>query len=139
MQRMRDERGAVSVVAALLMVPLVGFAAISVDVAGMYSERQQLQTGADAGALAIAQDCGRGVCGTTGQTAQTFATSNLPKASSIATVTLLTTSKVTVQNDSIKQHSFARVLGVDSSPISVSATVAWGSPTGGTAMLPLAF
>ena len=65
MQRMRDERGAVGVVVALLMVPLIGFAAIAIDVSAMYAERQQLQTGADAGALAIAQDCGRGACGST--------------------------------------------------------------------------
>ena len=52
MQRLRDERGAVAVMVALLMVPLIGFAAIAIDVAAMWSERQQLQNGADAGALA---------------------------------------------------------------------------------------
>ena len=139
MQRIRDERGAVGVVVALLMVPLIGLAAIAIDVSAMYAERQQLQTGADAGALAIAQDCGRGACGSTGQTAQTFATSNLNKATSTATVTSLTASQVTVRNAGVKQHWFAPVLGVNSSTISASATVAWGSPTGGTAVLPLAF
>ena len=138
MQRIRDERGAVGVVVALLMVPLIGFAAIAIDVSAMYAERQQLQSGADAGALAIAQDCGRGACGSTGQTAQTFATSNLNKASSTATVTSLTAPQVTVRNTGIKQHWFAPVLGVTLTSISASATVAWGSPTGGTAELPLA-
>ena len=128
MQRIRDERGAVGVVVALLMVPLIGFAAIAIDVSAMYAERQQLQTGADAGALAIAQDCGRGACGSTGQTAQTFATSNLNKASSTATVTSLTASQVTVRNAGVKQHWFAPVLGVNSSTITASATAAWGSP-----------
>jgi hypothetical protein len=138
MQRMRGERGAVGVVVGLLMVPLIGLAAIGIDVSAMYAERQQLQTGADAGALAVAQDCARGACGSTGQTAQTFATSNLNKASSTATVTTLTASQVTVRNAGVKQHWFAPVLGVNSSIISASATVTWGGPTGGT-VLPLAF
>jgi hypothetical protein len=140
MQRMTNERGAVGVVVALLMVPLIGFAAIAIDVSSMYAERQQLQTGADAGALAVAQDCGRSACGSYGQTAQTFASSNLNIASSTATVSLkMDAQEVTVRNEGIKQHWFAPVLGIPSSSISASATVAWGSPTGGTAALPLAF
>jgi len=139
MQRIGDERGAVGVLVALLMVPLLGFAAITVDVSAMYAERQQLQTGADAGALAIAQDCGRGECGSPGRTAQTLATSNLDHASSTATVPSQTASQVTVLNAGVKQHWFAPVLGVSSSTLTASATVTWGSPTGGTAVLPLAF
>jgi Flp pilus assembly protein TadG len=139
MQRLRDDRGAVGVVVALLMVPLLGFAAITVDVSAMYAERQQLQTGADAGALAVAQDCGRGACGSPGQTAQRLATSNLTNAASTATVPLQTASQVTVLNTGVKQHWFAPVLGVSSSTLTASATVSWGSPTGGTAVLPLAF
>ena len=72
-QRLRDERGAVGVVVALLMVPLIGFAAIAIDVSAMYAERQQLQTGADAGALAIAQDCAPGACGSPGADRTDFA------------------------------------------------------------------
>jgi Flp pilus assembly protein TadG len=139
MQRLRGDRGAVSVVVALLMVPLLGFAAIAIDVSAMYAERQQLQTGADAGALAIAQDCGRGVCGTPSQTAQGLATDNLNRGVPTATVTSQTASQVTVRNVGVKQHWFAPVLGVDSSTLTASATAAWGSPTGGTAVLPLAF
>jgi hypothetical protein len=136
---MRDDRGAVAVLVAILMVPLLGFAAVTIDVAAMYAERQQLQTGADAGALAIAQDCAWGACGATSRTAQTFATSNLRNASSSASVSSLSPSQVTVRNSGIKQHLFAPVLGIDSSAVSASATAAWGSPTGGTAELPLAF
>ena len=135
---MSDERGAVSVVVALLMVPLIGFAAVAIDVAAMYAERSQLQSGADAGALAIAQDCGRGTCGATSRTAQTYAHLNLTNASSTATVTALSGSQVTVRNSGTKQHLFAPVLGINSTVIGTSATAAWGSPTGGTAILPLA-
>jgi hypothetical protein len=137
--RLRDERGAVSVIVALLMVPLIGFAAVAVDVAAMYAERSQLQAGADAGALAIAQDCGRGTCGSSSTTAQAYAQRNLSHASSTATVTAISTNSVTVSNTGIKQHLFAPVLGVDASVISASATASWGPPSGGTAVLPIAF
>ena len=132
------------VVVALLMVPLTGFAAISVDVAAMYSERQQLQTGADAGALAIAQACAAGSCGTTGVTAQTFAASNLNSGTSTTTVTLkpdtANPSSVTVKNSGVRQHLFAPILGaVATKTIITDATVGWGTPTGGTGALPLTF
>jgi Flp pilus assembly protein TadG len=63
LQRLKDERGAIGVVVALLMIPLMGFAAIAIDVSAMYAERPQLQNGADAAALAIAQDCAVDSCG----------------------------------------------------------------------------
>lgn len=53
----RDDRGAVAVLVALLFIAMVGFAAISVDVGALWWDRKQLQNGADAAALAIAQDC----------------------------------------------------------------------------------
>jgi Flp pilus assembly protein TadG len=140
MQRLRDERGAVGVVVALLMVSLMAFAAIAVDVSAMYAQRQQLQTGADAGALAIAQDCSAGSCESTASaTAQSLASANLNSGTSTATVTTLTSSKVTVTNSGVSEHLFAPVLGIDSSDLSTTATVEWGTVTGGTSQLPLTF
>jgi len=135
-----DERGAVAVMVALLMVPLIGFAAISIDVAGMYAEKQQLQTGADAAAFAIAQNCNRSSCGDTAQTAQSFSTKNINiHDPSTAAVTSQTSSSVTVRNSGVRQHWFAPVLGVSSTTLSAKATVSWGPPIAGTALLPLAF
>ncbi|HET7476554.1 MAG TPA: TadE/TadG family type IV pilus assembly protein [Dermatophilaceae bacterium] len=139
MQRLTDERGAVGVMIAMLLVPLLGFAAVAIDVAAMYSERQQLQTGADAGALAIAQDCNRGACGTPAQTAQTFAAANLTGSQPTATVPTLTASRVSVENSAVRAHWFAPVLGVNSTVLHARSTVSWGSPIAGTAVLPLAF
>ncbi len=139
MRRVKDERGAVAVMVALLLVPLMGFAAIGVDVAGMWSEHQQLQDGADAGALAIAQDCGRGACGSTTGTAQQYVTLNHIGAGAGASVVSLSASSVTVRATATRDHLFAPVLGLDSSELSADATVAWGSPDGGKAVLPLAF
>jgi hypothetical protein len=53
------DRGAIAVIVALLLGSgvLLGMAALVVDVGNIYVEREQLQTGADAGALKIAQVC----------------------------------------------------------------------------------
>ena len=141
MRRVKDERGAVAVVVALLMVPLLGFAALSLDVAGVWGGKKQLRTGADAGALAIAQDCnaGRPACGAASGTAQQFATDNHSGPGATGSVVSLTSSRVTVRTSATRNHFFAPVLGVPSTLISAEATVAWGSPSGGSAMLPLAF
>ena len=54
-----SERGAVAVIVALMMVVLIGFGALAVDVGMLYAQKAQLQSGADAAALAIAQDCAK--------------------------------------------------------------------------------
>ena len=51
------DSGAVAVVVAVAMLALLGAAALAVDVGSLYSERAQLQNGADAAAIAIAQAC----------------------------------------------------------------------------------
>jgi hypothetical protein len=135
------ERGAVAVIVALLMVPLIGFAAIAIDVAAMHAERQQLQTGADAAALGIAQDCARDACGVPSQAAQKLAVANSNDGGSTATVTTLDTTvgRVTVENEGTSEHWFAPVLGLaDSALISARSSAGWGYPSGGRAMLPLA-
>jgi hypothetical protein len=137
-QRLKDERGAVSTIVALLMVPLIGFAAISIDVADLWLQREQLQNGADSAAFAVAQDCAAGSCSTASQTARTMVGRNLSPGTAQTTVTL-SSSRVHVLATSTETHLFAPVLGVASSPVSASATVTWGSPTGGRAVLPLAF
>jgi Flp pilus assembly protein TadG len=138
MQRVKDERGAVGVVVAMLMVPMMGFAAVALDAAALWNQQLQLQTGADAGALAIAHDCSLSLCGNPAQTAQNMATQNMNSDAATATVLALTSSQVTVRNTGIRNYWFAPVLGFDSSTITTEATATWGAPTGGTAVLPLA-
>jgi hypothetical protein len=55
----RGDRGAVAVIVALLLGSgvLLGMAALVVDVGNIYVEREQLQSGADAAAIKIAQTC----------------------------------------------------------------------------------
>lgn len=141
---LRDERGASAVTAALVMVVLMGFAALAIDVAVMQAERQQLQTGADAAALAVAQDCAGTSCGTPEQTAQYFVAANATTGDGdvqarLAPVPTPAAGTVTVEASGISEHLFAPVLGIDETALSARATATWGAPSGGTSALPLAF
>jgi Flp pilus assembly protein TadG len=55
LRRLRDQKGATIVVVALVLVVLIGFAALAVDLAYLYVVRGELQNAADSGALAGAQ------------------------------------------------------------------------------------
>jgi Flp pilus assembly protein TadG len=133
------ERGAVAVVVALLMVPMIGFTALAVDIGHVYAQRARLQTAADAAALAVAQDCARGACGNMQATANALVAANLPGAGAAPPVLASGPMRVTVTGDKPTLHWFAPVLGIDSSDVTATATVAWGFPGGGTAVLPLTF
>ena len=76
MRRMRDDSGAVAVIVAVLAVAVFGFAALAIDVGALYSERRQLQNGADAAALSVAQGCAEGACATAITDAQAYVTAN---------------------------------------------------------------
>ncbi|MGY1712402.1 TadE/TadG family type IV pilus assembly protein [Geodermatophilus sp. SYSU D00758] len=144
-RRLGEERGATAVMVAVLMVPLVGFAALAVDVAAVYSERVQLQSGADAAALAIGHDCAEGLasCAAYQSTAVDLTDANHDPDGSVHGTPVvdldLAGREVTVTNPGTQNHWFAPVLGEDSTDVTASATVRWGGPGGGTAVLPLAF
>src|SRR6516165_9618464 len=62
----RDERGAIGVLIAVLIGGgvLIGMGALAIDVGQIYQNRAELQNGADAGALAVADSCALGTCST---------------------------------------------------------------------------
>lgn len=145
-QRRDREHGAVAVLVAILAVALIGFAALAVDLGASWSDRRQLQNGADAAALAIGQDCASGYDGCAEEnrktTAQTLAAANKNDGSVIGTITSFVQSgasgEVTVVASTTRQHWFAPVLGTEfqSSDIGTEAKVVWG-PVGGGASIPL--
>lgn len=146
MQRMSGqtnrERGAVAVAVALLMVPLIGFAALAIDVASMWSQQQRLQVATDASALAIAQDCSRNNCGQPLTTAQTLTNANFGSGATagIRTPSLLpSTGHVQVGATTVSRHLFAPVLGFDSTTVGATSMATWYAPNAGTAVLPLTF
>ncbi len=138
-RRLDGERGATAVLFALLLVPILGFAAIAVDVGALYAERARLQVGADAAAIAVAQDCSRGNCGDMQATAQALITANDTEGTAAQPVLSSDPLSVTVTGGTPKDHWFAPVIGHESTSVSATATVGWGSPSRGTAVLPLTF
>jgi Flp pilus assembly protein TadG len=138
-RRPAGERGAAAVVLSLLLVPMLGFAAIAVDIGALYAERARLQVGADAAAIAVAQDCSRGNCGDMLATAQALIDANDTEGTAAQPVLSSDPLSVTVTGGMPVEHWFAPVIGHDSTRVSATATVGWGGPSGGTAVLPLTF
>lgn len=148
-----NENGAISVIVAILMVTLLGFVAIAVDVGVIYSERAQLQNGADASAIALAQKCARNAadpaCSTTSTLATSLANQNaLDGMSKVHTIELDTTARKVSVTTSAKEPGgtdnsvslfFADVLGVPTKEVGARASAVWGSPKAGRTAFPLTF
>lgn len=153
MDRTDREHGAISVLVAILMVVLLGFAAIAVDVAMLYSERAQLQNGSDAAALMVAQKCakangaGSPDCSSTSPLAPILASGNaVDRKSNVKSIVLgnrtVTVTAAPLENGGAPNRVslfFARALGFDSAEVDAKSTVQWGSPAKGTTPFPLAF
>lgn len=146
------EKGGVTVIVALLMVTLLGFVSIAVDIGVIYSERSQLQSGADAAAIATAQKCAKDAnsefCSTTSSLAESLANENaLDGMSNIQSISLDKTARTVQVQTSAKETGgvddsvslfFAGVLGMPVKEVAARATAAWGTPSKGPVILPLA-
>ena len=148
-----NEKGAISVIVAILLVTLLGFVAIAVDVGVIYSERAQLQNGADASAIAIAQKCARDAadaeCSTTSALAANLANQNaLDGMSKVYNTELDKTARKVSVTTSAKETGgvensvslfFADVLGIPTKEVGARSSAIWGSPKAGRTAFPLAF
>ncbi|WP_324642604.1 pilus assembly protein TadG-related protein [Pseudarthrobacter sp. LT1] len=147
------EEGVAGVMVVLMLVVLIGAGALAVDVGQIYAERAQLQNGADAAALAVAQSCSKGTCQTavSGPTsiARPLADSNSKDGASKVTkidtsvpgkVTVTTSTEDGTSGAGFLSKMFASAL-VSAGPATVgaTATATWGGPSSGPASLPLAF
>lgn len=144
-----EERGASAVIVGILMIPILGFLAISVDVGALYAEKAQLQNGADAAAIAIARNCAiDGLCNsptTAVAQAQAFANANSNDGTSnVLTPTFPTATSVRVEASTREtsganalSHPFARFIGTNSTTVKAAAVVQWGGPISGP-VFPLA-
>lgn len=130
------ESGVAGVVVAVMMLVLVGAGAVAVDVGQIYSERAQLQNGADAGALAVALSCKRGACNSA--LADGLANSNSNDAASTAAVDLTVDGKVTVTtstkngSSSFLTNLFASALNAGPVTVGAQATAGFGLPGSGS-------
>lgn len=144
------ERGVTTVFVAVSMLGLLAMTAFAFDFGRIYVEREQLQVGADAAALAIAGECANGGCVAgfdPSIEADVYADANTNDGSAwIQDVDLdLGTRTVTVitgTEDSLGNRDFgtvfAPIVGFDSLTIGAAATATWGPP-GTLKTLPLTF
>jgi Flp pilus assembly protein TadG len=143
-----DERGAVTVIVAIMMVVILGIAALVVDVGSVEVRRAQLQDAADAAATAIAQDCyaapgttvslcDSGVIAAASADAVKYADGSLPDGATVDVQGLdWTGNTVKVTLTSPQASTFGGIFGASGNTIQVSATAQWGLPA---TPLPLAF
>ena len=130
------ESGAAGVVVAVMMLVLVGAGAVAVDVGQIYSERAQLQNGADAGALAVALSCKQGTCNSA--LADGLANSNSNDAASTAAVDLSQVGLVTVTtstkngSSSFLTNLFANAINAGPVTVGAQATAGFGVPGSGS-------
>ncbi|WP_422933885.1 pilus assembly protein TadG-related protein [Sinomonas sp. P47F7] len=147
------ERGAVAVVTALLLTVLLAVGALAVDGGMLYAKRAQLQSGADAAAIAVAQKCAKSLtdpqCSATSTLATSLAQSNMQaNQAGIASLTVNTTAQTVTATTQPLQPGMqpgsvslflAQTLGFRSATLGATAAAAWGSPSTGIAPFPLAF
>jgi Flp pilus assembly protein TadG len=148
-----SERGGIAVIVAILMVVMLGFAALAIDVGKLYAERAQLQNGSDAAALMMAQKCAKSDvdvdCSITSALAADLANKNaVDGLSNVKSITLDKTNRTVTVTTGAKESGasantvslfFAGVLGIPSAEVNASSSVRWGSPVEGTIVFPLAF
>jgi Flp pilus assembly protein TadG len=151
-----DDRGAAAIMIAVAMLAIVGFMAFAIDPGVLFQERRELQVGAEAAALAIAQDCATGAIGCSetddGGFAKQYVDANASDGEARVVNIDIDTSAgtVTVEAGTLNNASnrdgdpnttdlfFGPAVGVDAFEVRASATATWG-PVGGGTTLPLIF
>jgi Flp pilus assembly protein TadG len=135
-----EDDGAIALMVVVLIVVLLAFAAVAVDAGAYYAERRQMQTAADAAALAGVQDLPGDSAGAVGA-AQNYAGINSPEADS----NQFSIGSTFVANDTITADLldpdmglfFARAIGRDTARVDARAVAVVGSPrTYGSGLMP---
>lgn len=134
--RRDSERGASAIIVAILMVALLGFAAIAIDVGRIYWERAQLQNGADSAAISVALDCSKGKCAEGETTAPGLADGNANDTrTKIESITYpipgtvrVTTGALSTDGDEGLGMTFANVFGISEVSVPATAEASWGPP-----------
>ncbi len=149
-----DDRGMAAVTVAIAGTVLIGMVAFAVDVGALYAERRELQSGADAAALGIAQACAEAdllVCNpvSAAGAANTYADANAHDGEAAIddvqldligqTVTVEVSTIDAATGDTLLPSYFAGVLGFDGATVGATASAAWGYPSGLPRTLPLIF
>lgn len=135
--KVTEDDGVTLVFIAVTILGLLAMAAFAIDFGSIWEERRQLQNGADAAALAIAEDCGRGACpADVYATAEIYVDGNARDGAAWAyNVDMSVPNQVTVYNatenpggDHLHDLLFAGAVGFGDFTVGADATVVWGYP-----------
>lgn len=154
MRSLTDEAGSVAIVVALALTTLLGMAALAVDVGSLLAQRQSLQNGADAAALAIAQQCAEHAVDPVlhpdpctaeqaAMIADAYFAGNSPGTVTVAPPSLTVSyagriGSITVTGAVASPPIFARMLNVtDPIDVSARASARWGPMTAVDAAFPI--
>jgi Flp pilus assembly protein TadG len=147
LSRLREERGGIAVMLALLMPVLFGAAAIALDTAAVWSARQQVENGADAAVIAVAMDCARNQCSDMEAVKQTateafFANNRAAKLSNLGSGegnVSVNGRQVSVEQTRpwVVNHFFAAALGQGTGELSVQSYAEWAPAASANADVPL--
>jgi len=142
-----NERGAVAIIVVGLLVAFIGLGAYVIDVGALFEEKRDLQNGADAAALAIAQDCAlQDLC--TPAKAQpeaermaslnsddgqaTVNAADITFDAATQTVTVIARTKDASDGDGEIDFVLAPTIGEQSEAVTAEASVVWGAVGGAT-------
>jgi hypothetical protein len=146
MRRIDNQDGAVAIIVAISLIVLFGMGALVLDVGNLYWERRQLQVGAEAGALAAAQDLasGDGMPVATAS-ARTYTSENNTRDAFMENITQPTSNSVKVQTvtgsesgQGVISSFLASIIGTDEYFARASAVATWGG-IGSATTIPLTF
>lgn len=141
---LKHEQSGISLIfVTMSLVVLIGMVAFAVDTAALYQERRELQSGADAAAFAIAEDCALGAKPCTQAqadvTADDYADANASDLEAgvdnvdldlAAKIVEVDVSTETTTGGTIFRPFFARVLGFSGTNVDAEAAVQWGFASG---------
>jgi len=130
----RDQRGSVLVLAAAIMVSILGSTALVVDLGGLALERTRLQNACDAAALAAARSLPSRSWAEFRAYQYLALNRVLPGEAEVRFNSENT--KVTINASRRKSHFFARIFGHQSSRVSATATATYGSVSAVTGLVP---
>jgi Putative Flp pilus-assembly TadE/G-like len=137
----KNQSGQIAILVAAMMTGLIGFSALAIDVGSLVSDKRDLQNAADAMALAGAQELPSQT--NAGSIARTWAAKNDVTGGEIASITVQQQYLPTVPNPKItvklhREHhtTLARVIGIDSIDLDVTASAIKTSPGGSDHVAP---
>jgi hypothetical protein len=127
-RRLRDDRGTAVVMFVLLFTALVAFGALAYDFGSWYRAQRNLQSAADAAALAAAQDLPNTATAST--TATNYATNNVSGSTALKswTPTFPTTSTIDIRLERHVPGTFAKLVGVTGLDVGAHSRAQVGSP-----------